>query len=169
MGGPEKPSSPVEEGSKRSASRANDEDEDGQILKSQGWPETTDHSNSTQIPHTCLKTCFFSKQELQCILWWHIHICTWKSTHSYMYLEVLWICVLFTSAQEGSSCNWQLLDHFFGMHIITVGYTSYSIVLMGCPPKLDLANPMDDHSRRFLMAYKRGHLWFLNKSMPHSC
>lgn len=26
---------------------------------------------------------------------------------------------------------------------------------------------MDGHSRRFLMAYKRGHLRFLNKSMPH--
>jgi hypothetical protein len=77
MGGPEKPSSPVEEGSKRSASRANDEDEDGQILKSQGWPETTDHSNSKHIPQTCLKTCFFLNKNFNV-----------SCDDTYMYLEV---------------------------------------------------------------------------------
>ena len=61
MGGPEKPSSPVEEGAKRSASRANDADEDGKILKSQGWPETTDHSNlfKTHSPNMSKDMFFF--------------------------------------------------------------------------------------------------------------
>ena len=169
MGGPEKPSSPVEEGSKRSASRANDEDEDGQILKSQGWPETTDHSNSKHIPQTCLKTCFFLNKNfnVSCDDTFiyvpgsrHIHICTWKYFGFVSCLQVR------KRAVHAIGNCWTI---FLGCTCIMVGYTSYSIVLMGCPPKLDLANPMDDHSRRFLMAYKRGHLRFLKKSMPHSC
>ena len=112
------------------------------------------------------KDMFFSKQELQCILWRHIyvpgsrhiHICTWKYFGFVSCLQVR------KRAVHAIGNCWTI---FLGCTCIMVGYTSYSIVLMGCPPKIDLANPMDGHSRRFLMAYKRGHLRFLNKSMPH--
>ena len=136
MGGPEKPSSPVEEGSKRSASRANDEDEDGQILKSQGWPETTDHSNSKHIPQTCLKTCFFLNKNfnVSCDDTFiyvpgsrHIHICTWKYFGFVSCLQVR------KRAVHAIGNCWTI---FFGMHMYHgwVHFLQYSV--NGLSPKI---------------------------------